>query len=262
MSWTGPFAALPLIFDDGAPGASTGTLFSQAFPTPGRFLFHSPDAGAGELRGSVYVAGPVPRLRATQIAPPDPRVRLDASATDFVAFSQTGGAQYEFDADGDGAFDSHSANPILSYRYPGEGSFTARVRVTDDNGFAAETTATVSVTRDGVPPEVDRTAPRLAAATFVPLGRRALRRGMTLVVGTPSENVTARVTLLRGTSVIAAAKVIATGQRAFTVRLKATKAGARLLLRRKPTSATLRIVLDDIGGNSTTVRRTVRLRRP
>ena len=92
---------------------------------------------------------------------------MSRGRTDFIAFSHNIEAQYEFDADGDGIFDTKSANPIVSFRYPGEGSYTARLRVTDDGGFTAETTGTVIVTRDGIPPDADHAAPQLAPASLV-----------------------------------------------------------------------------------------------
>jgi hypothetical protein len=260
--WTGPFATQPLLFDDGIEGAASGTSFSASLGTPGRFRFHTADTGSGELSGSVYVAGPVPALRATQISPPDPRVRLDASATDFIAFATSAGAQYEFDGDGDGTFDSASANPILSYRYPGNGTYKPIVRVTDENGFSASATTTVIVSANGLPPLVDKTAPKLTSATFVRVGRLALRKGTTLVLGTPSERVTATVTLLRGTSVIARATSTGTAGRPLTVRLHASKAGARILTRRRPQTLTVRVVLKDTAGNTTTKRRTLPLKSP
>lgn len=262
VAWNGPLAAHPLLFDDGTPGAATGTSFARVMQVPGRYAFHSPDAGVGELGGTLWVGGPVPKLYATQVAPPDPRVRLDASATEFIAFEEGSGAVYEVDADGDGVFDTSGANPVTTYRYPGEGSYTARLRVTDDNGFTGEATATVTVDRDSVPPEADTTAPKLQAASLVPVARRAVRRGTTIVVGTPSESVTATVTLERGATLIAKGVVNATGQQLFTVRLRPTSAGKRLLLRVRPSKATLRVVLVDAGGNRTTVKRSVRLKRP
>lgn len=263
VTWNGPFATHPLFFDDGTHNADSGTSYAVPLTTPGHFRFHSPDTGSGELSGSVYVAGPVPQLRATQIAPPDPRVRLDASATDFVAFDVPSSAQYEFDADGDGTFDSASANPILSYPYPRNGSFTATVRVTDQGGFSATATATVVVSRNGLPPAVDKTRPKLAAATLVPVQRLALRKGTTLVVGTPSERVTATVTLLRGKSVVARATKTGAGGRPLTVRLRANRTGGRILRRRHPPATlVLRVVLVDTAGNTTTKRRTVHLRSP
>lgn len=257
VTWNGPLATYPLLFDDGAPGASSGTSFAQAFSAAGRVLFHS-----GEATGSVYVAGPVPKLRANQISPPDPRVRLDASGTDFVAFSPNDSARYEFDADNDGTFDVRAANPILSFRYPGEGIYTARVRVTDDDGFAAEATTTVTVTRDGVPAEVDRTAPKLVLASLPRMARSTLRAGPKVPLGTPSETVTARVSVLRGSLTIATGTTSGLGQQPLAVRLRVTTAGRRYLLRTKPGRATLRITLTDGSGNRAIVRRTLHLRAP
>ena len=262
VTWTGPFGIHPLLFDDGSAGATSGPSFTTSMQTPGHVLFHSPDAGGGVLRGSIYVAGPVPQFRATQVAAPDPRVRLDASSTDFVGFTHNLEAQYEFDADGDGVFDTKSANPIVSFRYPGEGSYTARLRVTDDGGFSAETTGTVLVTRDGIPADPDHAAPQLAPANLVPVGRRALRRGATVVIGTPSESVTASVSVVRGSTVIARGTASGLGQQALTVKLLATTAGRRLILRSRLTRVTLQIRVTDQAGNATDVQRSLRLRGP
>ncbi len=260
VTWTGPFSASPLLFDDGAPGASSGTSFAREFLSPGQVGFHGADGGAPH--GSVYVAGPLPKLRAEQIAAPDPRVRLDASATDFVAFVPNSSAQYEFDADNDGTFDARAANPILSFRYPGEGTYTARLRVTDDGGFSAEATTTVTVDRDGLPADVDRIAPKLTVARPAAITRHDLRAGPKLVLGTPSETVTARVVVVRGRTIIATGTASGLGGRELSVRLRVTKSGRRLLVRTRPTRATLRLTLTDGAGNTTVLRRTLALRAP
>ena len=260
VTWTGPFSTSPLLFDDGTPGPVSGTSFSQAFLTPGHVLFHGADAGAAH--GSIYVAGPLPKLRAEQIAAPDPRVRLDASSTDFVAFVPNSSAQYEFDADNDGTFDVRAANPILSFRYPGEGTYTARVRVTDDGGFSAEATTTVTVDRDGIPAEADRIAPKLTTGRLAAITRRDLRAGPKLVLGIPSETVTARVVVVRGRTTIATGTTSGLGQRELSVRLRVTTSGRRLLVRTRPAHATLRVTVTDGAGNRTILRRTLRLLAP
>ena len=263
VRFSGDLAAHPVLFDDGPVGVFSGTSFLAVFPSPGHYTFHGPATDATPLSGSVYVAGPVAHLRATQVAPPDPRVRLDASGTDFVAFAvSSDNALYEFDINGDDVPDSSGANPIVSVRFPGEGTFSATVRVTDNSGFSSTATTAVVVTRDDIPPEDDTTPPKLAAASFVPVGRRALRRGTKLLLGTPSEAVTATATLLRGSTVVARASQTAPADRTLSVQIRASAAGRRLLLRRRPATLTLRIVLVDAAGNTLTLRRTVRVRGP
>ena len=259
VTWSPLAYRRPLQFSDGAGTQAGITGPSRTFTDPGIYPYVAGETDGG-FPGKVYVAGPTARLRGDQLRAPDPRVRLDASATTFVAVSPNLQALYDFDADGDGVFDVSGANPIASFRYPGEGRYTARLRVTDDSGFVSETTATIEVNRDAIPPDGDKTAPKLAAAALVPVTRRSLRRGKRLVLGTPSETVTALVTLLRGKQVIAKGSASGGPDTTLSVRLRSTKAGARAI--RKSRTIVLSVVLTDGSGNTTTVRRGLRLRSP
>ena len=256
--WNGQFAQRPLTFDDGAPGVSSGIQAVRTLTVPGHLQFRVGDDAAG----SVWVAGPMPKLHANQPAAPDPHVTLDAADTTILSFQHATATEYAFDVDNDGTIDSRSANPILSWRYPGEGTYTARVIVTDDSGFTGEATAAVVVTRDEIPPEPDRTAPGLDPAALVTVSRRSLRRGVRLVVGTPSEDVTATVRLTRGSTVVATGTATGSRLKPLAVSLKVTSAGSRLLRRSRPASVRLRIALRDTAGNSASVLRTLRLRAP
>jgi PKD repeat protein/fibronectin type 3 domain-containing protein len=62
--------------------------------------------------------------------------------------------QYEWDFDGDGTFDFASSNPMTTHAYPAFGTYTATLRVTDDNDPPkhADSFFDVFVTLDNLPP--------------------------------------------------------------------------------------------------------------
>jgi hypothetical protein len=82
------------------------------------------------------------------------------------------------------------------------------------------------------------------------------------VLGTPSETVTVRVVVLRGRTTVATGTTSGLGQHRLSVRLRVTKSGHRLLIRTRPVRATLRITLTDGAGNTTILRRKLRLLAP
>jgi len=61
---------------------------------------------------------------------------------------------YAWDLDGDGVFEHETAAPTLSRSYPNDGTYTVRLRVTDDDGSTADSTA-VELTVLNRPPEID-----------------------------------------------------------------------------------------------------------
>jgi PKD repeat protein len=72
-------------------------------------------------------------------------VNFDASAS---ADSDGSLVRYDFDFDNDGAWDAYDADSTISHVYTAAGSYTAKVRVTDNSG--AQATATKSITVNAV----------------------------------------------------------------------------------------------------------------
>lgn len=285
LSWSGSLAAHPLVFDDGAPGTSSGTLFQRTL-TPGvvRFhcLIHGGTNGFG-MAGVAYVAGPDAKLTATPAtrttAGP---VTLDASGTDFVDLTANTTATYAFDTDGDGTFETTGGAPTTQAVFP-LGTRTAKVRVTDDDGRTDEATVTVKVGETTSPASGggtsgggttggagdtpaggsgDASAPILGASGAAGVSRRALLKGpVRVTLGTLSERASVAGTLrLRGTTIgRVAVKTSSAGTLRVTVRL--TAAGRRALRSARATTLSLRLELTDTGGNRRVVSRAVRLRR-
>jgi hypothetical protein len=94
------------------------------------------------------------------------------AARTLVGFDASGSAdpevrplRYDWDLDGDGAFEARSVSPTVARRYESSAKVTARVRVTDRHGSTAQAAA---------PLTVDATAPRVAR--FRVSSRRLLGR--------------------------------------------------------------------------------------
>jgi hypothetical protein len=111
-----------------------------------------------------------------------PRAALTATpgvvaAATLVSFDASGSIdpegrplRYDWDLDGDGAFEARSVSPTVARRYESTASLTVRVRVTDRHGSTAQAAAPVSV---------DATAPAVArfrASSRTLLGRPARLR--------------------------------------------------------------------------------------
>ena len=113
------------------------------YTTPGNYnaVLRVTDSTGEQATGSVLIA--------VNNNPPEVSVVLNPSngqvplTVNFAATAtdSDGIAQFEWDFDGDGIFDETSAAGSTSYTYTTEGSFQARVRVTDNLG--AETTLTI-----------------------------------------------------------------------------------------------------------------------
>ena len=286
LTWSGALSSHPLNFDDGTPGAASGTSLQRSLK-PGivRFYcgFHGGRNGVG-MSGIAYVAGPDAALKATPAAPTAAGpVTLDASGTDFVDTSENTAATYAFDVDDDGTFETTGGAPTTTATFP-LGTRTARVRVTDDDGRTGEATVTVRVGEQpaaGTPGggggggaggdpapagggggTAEPGAPSLRAATVQRVTPAALLRGpVTLRPGTLSERATVRASLrLRGRTIgRATTKTAGAGALRVTVRLSA--AGRRAVRGLRSATLTLRLELTDADGNRRIVERPVRLRR-
>jgi DNA-binding beta-propeller fold protein YncE len=94
-------------------------------------------------------------------------VRFDASGSrDAEGLA----LRYDWDLDGDGAFEGRTAAPVVWHRYAASHALTARVRVSDPHRAAA--TAAAPVTVDATPPVLGR----FGASARTLLGRRMSRR--------------------------------------------------------------------------------------
>jgi PKD repeat protein len=72
-------------------------------------------------------------------------VTLSATATDSDGSIEL----YEWDFDGNGTYDASTATTPVSYTFTSAGTYTAMVRVTDDQGGTATGQTTITVTNDG-----------------------------------------------------------------------------------------------------------------
>lgn len=124
---------------------------------PGGDLFYV-DIGIGRIRRIQYFETnqpPIAEISATPISGPTPlTVNFDGTAS---TDPEGGALAYEWDLDGDGAYDdSTAAQP--SYTYEQAGDYTAGLRVTDPEG--AQGTASVVISAGNNPP-----APTILAPT-------------------------------------------------------------------------------------------------
>jgi PKD repeat protein len=106
--------------------------------------------------------------------------------------------KYEWDWTADGTYDDSGTSPTATHKYPFAGTYTVRLRVTDDAGATGTTERTVQV-QDGVPPGklMAREAAGVTAAA----------------AGTPFSLGLGRVSLTRGTTTVSGAKLVIAGIR-------------------------------------------------
>lgn len=153
---------------DGLPDPSRVSAFASdlGHPVdlqagPGGDLFY-PDPVTGTVRRIEYTAGnqpPVADLKATPTSGPAPlSVRFDAGGS---SDPDGGDLTYQWDFDGDGTWDSSAAAP--THTYDAAGTVTAKLRVTDADGAATETTQSIVV---GGSPPVARIDPAVSSARW------------------------------------------------------------------------------------------------
>src|SRR3954470_15516964 len=105
-------------------------------------------------------------------------------------------AKYEWDWESDGTYDQTGASATASHAYPFAGTYTVRLRVTDDDGATGTTENTVQV-MDGVPP--GRVLARESGAA------RAAGAGVPFKLDLSSVKATPGTTTVGGSRVIPAA---------------------------------------------------------
>jgi PKD repeat protein/plastocyanin len=130
-------------------GVRTTGEFAHTFVRSGAFAYRCvlhPD----DMRGTITVTG-APQAR---LAPPTPAQPFTDEAVSFDGSASSDGdgsiVSYAWDFDGNGTFDETSAIASASHPYPLAGTFTVRLRVTDDRGNTHDATRSITV-RSRVP---------------------------------------------------------------------------------------------------------------
>jgi plastocyanin len=268
VTFTGPFANHPLVWDSGTPSGSTavGTAatFSH-FTQPGTYAFRcaihfgSPNFMVGAV---TVVADQHPATVSFNVSP-SPR------AGQPVTFTYTGSADpdgtltaWKWDLDGDGTFETTTPTGVATTTYAAARALTVRMVAVDDSGEGS-TTAEQAVTiapaasggastpGSGSSGTRDTTAPR---ATLVKLS------GLKLTFRA-SEKASATATLrARGKTIAKGSAKAKAG--AISLRFKLTKAGRSILKPGRRLKATLNLTLRDASGNRRSLKKTVTVRRP
>jgi PKD repeat protein len=128
---------------DDATGATATATFSSAAPRTIGLRVTDEDGGAAERRSEILPGNQTPDVGFT-ISPESP---LSGEAVAFNATAQDPDgaiAGYEWDLDGDGAFDDATGG-VATSSYAIPGSRTVRLRVTDDEGASATAQRTFTV---------------------------------------------------------------------------------------------------------------------
>jgi PKD repeat protein len=206
------------------PGA-TGSQLVRSWPSKGRHrVTVTVSDGDGDATDEADVAVTVPPVPAMAALPSGLRsfdpVTLDASGS-----SDADGtiATYAWDLDGDGRYDHTDASPTWSTLAPTAGTYTVRLKVTDDLGASAVTTRPLTV--GNRPPTAALTGPQPAvrgeAATLDAGGSADLDGTITSYAWTFGDGETATTTTPTASHVYAAngaptAKVVVTDDRGAT----------------------------------------------
>jgi plastocyanin len=269
VTFTGPFASHPLVWDSGTPSGSTATGTSATFThftQPGTYAFHCAihSGPPNNMVGSVTVVPDQHPAAVSFGVSPSPR------AGQPVTFTYTGSADpdgsltsWKWDLDGDGAFETTTASGAATTTYPTARTVTVRMYAVDDSGEAsatAEQAVTIAAAGSGAggggssgsgsSGSRDTTAPK---ATLVKLS------GLELTFRA-SEKASATATLRgRGKTIAKGSAKAKSG--AIRLRFKLTKAGRSILKPGHKLKATLNLTLRDASGNRRSLKKTVTVRR-
>jgi plastocyanin len=271
VTFTGPFAGHPLLWDSGTPSGSTATGTSATFThftQPGTYAFHCAIhfGPPNNMVGSVTVVPDQHPASVSFSSSASPR------AGQPVTFTYTGSADpdgtltsWKWDLDGDGAFETTTPTGAATTTYPSARTVTVRMYAIDDSGEAsatAEQPVTIAAAGSsgssgsgspgsGTSGSRDTTAPR---ATLVKLA------GLKLSFRS-SEKASATATLrARGKTIARGSAKAKSG--AISLRLHLTSAGRSMLARGHKLRASLTLTLRDASGNRRALKKTLTVRRP
>lgn len=143
--------------DDGAYDDGSGVTASRTFSAAGTFTARlrvtDDDSAAATTSRQVTVTGtPTPNAAPTAaftVSPSSPQIGQGVTFTDTSSDSDGTISTRGWDLDDDGSYDDGSG-ATAARSFPAAGTFTVRLRVTDDDGAPA--TATRQVTVSGSPP--------------------------------------------------------------------------------------------------------------
>ncbi len=143
--------------DDGTYDDGTGATASRAFPSAGTFtvrlrVVDDDGAPATTSRQVVVADQPPPNQAPTAaftVSPASPQTGQSVTFTDSSTDADGTIASRAWDTDDDGSYDDGTGT-TASRAFPSAGTFTVRLRVTDDDGAPATTSRQVTVT--GAPP--------------------------------------------------------------------------------------------------------------
>jgi plastocyanin len=262
-TFNGSFMNHPLVWDNGEfATTNTGSSKSFSFSQPGTYSYHCMlhAVSQGMVGSLTVVADQHPATVAFSVSPAAPSVGQP------VTFTYTGSADpdgslvsWQWDLDGDGAFETSTPGGMVSNTYAKAGTVTVRMRAIDDSGEASDVAAqpvTIAAASSGGggpgsgASSGDTIAPR---ATLIKL------RGLKLTFRS-SERASATATLrARGKTIARGAAKARNG--AIAIRLSLTKAGRSLLPHGHKLRARLTLTLRDASGNRTTVRRQLTVKR-
>jgi PKD repeat protein len=132
-----------------APGQIRTFVAGAANPVnlevgPGGDLFYA-DFDGGTIRRITYTPANQPPTAAISATPTSGSPPLTVNFTSTGSRDPEGGAlTYAWDLDGDGAYDD-GTGATATYTYTTQGSYTARLRVTDSGGLSATDAVTITV---------------------------------------------------------------------------------------------------------------------
>ncbi|MEW6086989.1 MAG: PKD domain-containing protein [bacterium] len=143
-------------FGDGTTG--TGVIITHYYDAPGNYTVtlsvldnnYVSDTDTCQVKIFQY-----PIVSQLNVNPASGEAPLSVNFT-AVAFDFDGSiVSYEWDFDGNGIYDTTTTNNTVSYIYNTAGNYTAKVKVTDNDGFTAENITYITVIQPNQPPVLD-----------------------------------------------------------------------------------------------------------